>query len=283
MAPESFPRTLTSQETKEDPEFIEISGQRINLSEAKRAIPEFESLDPKTRELALLTWHLSTETREDFLEENPRLIPIIQRCQEYYHVVVMGNPKGFKDRLAKAKLAFTNLDATMDPRAFEDQKYYLADMFELVRLHILEQRDFERTEKRPGVHAVYSPETSALTRKILERFRTQIEKLPHLARLSVAPDAYCDYIGKINRGEIFDKDTAEQIKTIHKLISADHQYHRGIVPYGGFFIKDLWRFCAIKSDNFSEKRLREEDIGPWNAAGRSFYDGLASIDLKIDK
>jgi len=282
MAPESFPGALTSQETKEDPEFIEISGQRINLSEAKRAIPEFESLDPKTRELALLTWHLSTETREDFLEENPRLVPIIQRCQEYYHVVVMGEPKGFKEKLGKAKLYFSNLDATMPPGIFEDQKYYLADMFELVRLHILEQRDFERTEKRPGVKLVaYSAETIALVKKIFERFSEQERTHPHGG--SCAPDSYWPLMGRIRRGEIPYDDTTGQLRIIHSLIGAEHQKHRGVVPFGKTYIKDLWRLCALRSDNFSEKRLFSEDTGPWNAAGRSFYEDLNTMDLKSSR
>lgn len=275
---------IQNKETKTN-SMIRIGNTEIDENTIREAIPAYDKLDYKSRVFAMTIWNMSTQSREQFLAENPKIQSVIEQSANYYDE----REKFFEHKRIKKKLTLKEeasqfwRDMTSEIKIssyfFEDSKdAYLSDMFELVRLHILELIDSEKNDLR-NVSPSYSKALTNQTDKIIQRFQSQLQD----GKWVCFPESGWSLLDRIKNGKI-PSDTIGRLKIIHNLISATHQYYKeqgSIVPDGSVLIKDLWRYCAfraIESEDFSTHSPRK--AGHWNQAALEFYNSLNSIRFK---
>jgi len=263
---------------------IRIGKTEVDENTLREAIPAYDELDYKSRMFVLTVWNMSTQSRDQFLQENPKIQSVIEQCTNYNNVEKKYEDKRFKKELTlKEEVNEFWQDLTtktkMSPHFFEDSKgAYLSDMFELVRLHILELIDSEKSDLR-NVSPSYSKALTHQTEKIIKRLQSQLQE----GKWVYFPESGWHLLQEIKDNDI-PSDTIGRLKIIHDLISATHQFYKekgSIVPDGKVLIKDLWRYCAfraVESEDFSTWSPRE--AGHWNRAALEFYNSLNSISFK---
>lgn len=265
-------------ESRESPEGVNKKPS-ADLEVIKESIPHFTELDEGSQEFCVLVWQLSSVTRERFLDENPRVAEAIQGCR-YFHEILESKPSNLKEFIKRLWIEHTS-DTQMIPSYFEDRKIYLADMEELVRLHILELWDQKKSLGQGQL--LYSRQTEYLAEKLLSRFRLMLQDTPICSKAGL-PDAYRGVLDDLREGGV-PSDTFQKLVLIHRLITSQHEYFRGsksVAPAGQNIIQDMWRFCVVNMNDFSDLTPGVgRGTGPWNSAALSFFESLAQLDFKI--
>lgn len=241
----------------------------------KESIPYFESLDQVSQEFSLFVARLSSCGREQFLKNNQDVAKAIKSCEDFQSAMDV-EPSGLLGYIRSWRLENTS-NKLMLPRYFEDKVVYLASMEELLRLHILELHDAERSKSYGQM--MYSRQTEYLAEKLLERFVGMLIDTDESFNAGL-PDAFTGIVGHLRDGKI-PMDVQEQLILIHRLIMAQHEHFRGsenTAPAGKEIIKDLWRFCVVTVGGFHE--IQPSRVGPWNAAALRFFDSLSSLSFK---
>jgi len=238
-------------------------------------IPLFERLDEASQRFVLEIQALSEMSDEEFLAKYPPVNDMRENSE-------IDDKKRLRGRGIVADLLDPLRLINLDPPSvmkykLSDQESGIVNMWNLVRLHLLEFRD-SLNYNQPGF---YEKDTEYLINQIFEKaIKNEIfSKLPdhYLASLFGLPD------GDARSAAVFqdiadghlEPDTDKKVKIIHLVITSQHQHAKQAeAPLGSKFIEDLWKYICSRTQG---SKLKQAD---WNRQANKFYKSLSNLKLK---
>jgi len=200
-------------------------------------IPLYEKLDEKSQEFVAEIKELSDISEERFLEKYPNTKKTIDYLKEFWGNDFWEKPKHIPMKIITREDVLGEKFAPVSSDDMTDKSEYFATMWDLVRLHLLELKDFQEF-KKPGF---YSKQTDYLAEKISgQALKVDPFKFPGNER-----DLICEALNNIQQTD----DTGQKIKAIHLIINAMHLYQvpeRSMFPPVLEIVKDIWRYAVVK-------------------------------------
>lgn len=217
-------------------------------------IPLYEKLDEESQKFVVEVKELSEMSEGEFLEKHPEVKKLIEKSHKRYDkessTVLAELLSGFKFPI-------------LPPEELTDKIRDIGTMWDLVRLHLLELKDFTESGQ-PDYHSRQTDYlVEKITGKIIQNFG--------------GPSAMWGFLDRVRKDELLTNDTGKKLIVISKVINCMHEFSaRNIVPPALYYLKDLWRYAIVKKGNISGDSVERS----WLWEFRDFFSRLSNMNLR---